>query len=62
MMKVITGTMFNLSNGKTIVYNEQNVRFSVGDTVSYEGETYTIKTIVPPCRPDGKWSLCVLLH
>lgn len=59
MMRVITGTMYNLSNGKTIVYNEQNDRFSVGDKVSYEGEIYTIKAIVPPSKPDGKWSLCV---
>ena len=59
MMRVITGTMFNLPTGKTIVYNEQNDRFSVGDIVNYEGKTYTIKAVVPPTKPDGKWSLCV---
>ena len=59
MMRVITGTMYNLSNGKTIVYNEQNDRFSVGDKVSYEGKIYTIKAVVPPSKPDGMWSLCV---
>lgn len=59
MTKVITGTMYNLSSGKTIVYNEQNNRFSVGDIVNYEGTTYTIKAVIPPSRPDGMWSLSV---
>lgn len=59
MMKVITGTMYKLSNGKTIVHNEQNDRFSVGDIVSFDGKQYKIKNIVPPSKPDGMWSLYV---
>lgn len=59
MMKVITGTAYNLLNGKTIIHNEQTDCFSSGDVVIFEGEKYEIKNVIPPCRPNGMWSLCV---
>lgn len=58
-MKVITGKMFNTSFGKIIVHNEQTEKLFVGESVVYNGDTLQIKNIIPPTKPDGKWSLSV---
>ena len=59
MMKVVTGNMFNTSFGKILVHNEQNEKFVVGEKINHEGNTLEIKNIIPPTKPDGKWSLVV---
>ena len=59
MTKVIIGNMFVLQNGIAIVHEDQEEQFTIGEVVVYEGRKYTVKSIVPPTRPDGKWSIMV---
>ena len=56
-MIFLTGTKFMTAQGVVIVYNEQQVRLAVGDVVSFDGEDLTIKRVIPPTRPGGKWSI-----
>ena len=56
-MIFLTGTKFETAQGVVIVYNEQRVRLSVDDVVSFEGEDLIIKQIIPPTRPNGKWAI-----
>lgn len=58
-MKAVTGKMFNTSFGTILVHNEQDERFTVGERITYEGNTLEIQNIIPPTTPDGKWSLVV---
>lgn len=59
MMKVVTGKLFNTTFGKVLVHNEQAERISVGERISHNNETYTVKEIMPPTKIDGKWALAV---
>lgn len=59
MIQAVTGTMFNLNTGRTIVHNEQDHDFSIGDVISFDGKTYKIARVIPPSKPGGKWSLVV---
>lgn len=57
MMRVITGEMFNTSFGTMVVLPALEDVIRVGDKVKYDGNVYEVKGIVPPTRPDGKWSI-----
>ncbi len=59
MTKAITGTIHNTSFGLFIIPDDQKMVLSVGDTVCLKGQNYAIIGIVPPTRPDAKWSLKV---
>ena len=61
MTKVIIGEIFNTKIGTMIVHNEQNDKFSIGDKIIFDNMDYSIVGIVPPSKPDGKWSLEVML-
>jgi len=59
MAKQITGELFDTTWGKMIVYNEQDTCISEGDRVIFEGVEYSVISIIPPSRPEAKWSLQV---
>lgn len=56
-MKVITGDKFITSCGIMVVQNEQDQAFAVGDAVRFDEGIYTVKEVIPPTTPAGKWSL-----
>ncbi len=60
MTIVITGDKYTTKTGTVIVYDNQEERFSIGDKIVYKGERYIIERIIPPTRPNGKWSLGVV--
>lgn len=59
MTKVITGKLFNTSFGKVIVQNDTDVVVSVGETVLFCGAMYSVKDIIPPTKPEGKFSIVI---
>ncbi len=56
-MITITGKKFTTSFGVFVVHNEQTEPIRRGDTVVYEREEYTVLEIVPPTKPEDKWSV-----
>ena len=58
-MTALTGEKFETSYGTIIIHNEQEKYIRVGDSVIFDGIEYKVKTIVPPTRPEAKWSLIV---
>ena len=56
-MKVLTGEIINTSFGEILLYNEQELPISVGDTVIISGVTREVTKIHPPSVPGGKWAL-----
>ena len=58
-MKAITGAIHNTSFGLFIIPDDQKTAFSAGDIVCLKGQNYVTIGIVPPTRPDAKWSLKV---
>ena len=58
-MKTIAGEMFNTSFGKIIIPVEQTAKYSIGDAVLFEGQEYTVLSVIPPTKPGGNWSLQV---
>lgn len=59
MVKDITGQLFETSFGTMIVYDDQSAVLTVGDRVRFDGSDYKVETVIPPSKPEGKWSLRV---
>lgn len=57
MMIVITGQIIKTSFGEMIIHNEQNDHLEVGEMIEIDGMARKIKAILPPSKPDAKWSL-----
>ena len=58
-MKAITGKRYKTSFGTFVVLEEPIPSITAGDTVTFEKQRYTVKEIVAPTRPGGKWSVMV---
>lgn len=58
-MKVLTGDLFNIKDGRRLVYNEQDFHLQVGEQIEFSGKIYIIRALIPPSRPDGKWSISI---
>ena len=58
-MTALTGEKFETSYGTIIIHNKQEKYIHTGDRVIFGGTKYKVKTIVPPTRPEAKWSLIV---
>ncbi len=59
-MTVITGDKIKTSFGVFIVADRWSGPAKKGDVISHENKRYTVKRIVPPTNPDGKWSVEVI--
>ena len=57
-MKHLSGEMFIVSGGKTIlVHNEQEARITRGSCVYFNEKVYRITGVVAPTKPDAKWAV-----
>ena len=57
-MKQLTGELFHLSGGITmLIHNEQEMQFHDGQKIVFEKRIYAVIAVIPPSRPDGKWSI-----
>ena len=56
-MKVITGIDINTTTGRMVVLDDIDEKIAVGDNVLFDGEEYTILSLVPSSKPNGKWSV-----
>lgn len=59
MVKEITGQLFETSFGTMIVYDDQSAVLTVGDSIRFDGTDYKMEAVIPPSKPEGKWSLRV---
>lgn len=59
MMRIITGEKYNTSFGTMVVLPMLTDGFHVGDQIEYDGIKYVVKKIIPPTKPDGKWSIMI---
>ena len=57
MMKVITGQIIKTSFGEMVIHNEQDDHLAVGEMIEINGMARRIKAILPPSKPDAKWSV-----
>ena len=57
MTKVLTGEIINTSFGEILLYNDQELLISVGDTIIISGTIREVTKIHPPSMPGGKWAL-----
>lgn len=58
-MKVLTGDLFNVNGERLLVYNEQDLPLQVGEKIEFSQNAYIVRAIIPPSRPDGKWSISI---
>ena len=59
MVKEITGQLFETSFGTMIVYDDQSAVIALGDSIRFDGSHYKVEAVIPPSKPEGKWSLRV---
>ena len=57
MTRVITGEKFITSFGTMVVLPVLENVIRVGDKVIFNGNVYEVEAVIPPTRPDGKWSV-----
>lgn len=55
----LTGKMFNVTWGKTIVFDESDLVLRVGDRIWFENQCYEIVGIPTACNTKGKCSVIV---
>ena len=60
MTKAVTGTIHKTTFGLFLIPDDQSIVFSVGDSISFNSQVFTVIGIVSPTRPNGKWSLKVI--
>lgn len=56
---VLTGELFKTKYWTVLVFNEQDCILKVGNIICYEGADYVIKQVIPPSKPDVKWSIVI---